>query len=50
MIYVEIELDGTLCQKKCSHYKTSEGFTDYNAIRNYFSDLGYTVGKIHSVR
>lgn len=50
VVYVEIELDGTLCPKRCPHYKTPEGFTDYNAIRNHFGELGYSVGKIHSVR
>lgn len=50
MIFVEIELDGVLCSKKCPNYRTSEGFTDYAAIRDYFRELGYNVEQICSVR
>ena len=48
--YVEIELNGVVCPKRCPRYTTPEGFSDPNQIREHFSDLGYTVGRIFSVR
>ena len=50
MFYVEIELDGVLCAKRCPRYKTPEGFSDHVAIRQHFTDLGYKVGRIDAVR
>ena len=50
MVFVEIDLDGVLCSKRCPHYRTSDGFTDYAAIRNYFGELGYNVGQIYAVK
>lgn len=46
MMYVEIQLDGVLCPKRCERYVDSEGFYDYGKIRSYFQSLGYTVGSI----
>lgn len=42
--HVEIELDGNLTTKRCPVLKKNDGSPDYQAIRAYFSDLGYTVG------
>lgn len=50
MFYVEIELDGVLCAKRCPRYKTPEGFSDHGAIRQYFAELGYKVGRIDAIR
>ncbi|QQG33781.1 hypothetical protein ZPAH1_orf00019 [Aeromonas phage ZPAH1] len=46
MIYVEIELNGVVCPKRCERYVDSNGFYDYNKIREYFTSLGYVVGSI----
>ena len=46
MIYVEVELDGVLCSKRCPKAVDGRGLTDYQAIRSYFEGLGYTVGSI----
>lgn len=46
MIYVEIELDGVLCAKRCPKAVDSRGLIDYQAIRTYFEGMGYTVGTI----
>ncbi|EMM7676189.1 hypothetical protein RIM32_004897 [Pseudomonas aeruginosa] len=46
MIYVEIELDGVLCSKRCPKALDERGLTDYQAVRAYFEDLGYAVGSI----
>lgn len=43
-VHVEIELDGVVCAKRCPAFKTPEGFQDHAAIREYFVDLGYSVG------
>lgn len=46
MIYVEIELDGALCSKRCPKAVDSRGLIDYQTIRTYFESMGYTVGTI----
>jgi len=46
MLYVEIELNGTLCAKRCPVFKTADGFVDTAAIRHYFGELGYQVGTL----
>ncbi|HEY9017720.1 MAG: hypothetical protein IBX55_15635 [Methyloprofundus sp.] len=47
---VEIELDGEISLKRCDAYRTEDGRADHQAIRDYFSKLGYQVGRILSVR
>lgn len=46
MFYVEIELDGVLCAKRCPRYYQDDGFVDRQAIRSYFTELGYQVGQV----
>lgn len=45
MMYVEVELDGVRCPKRCPIFKNERGY-DYNQIHNYFTNLGYSVGYI----
>lgn len=46
LFHVEIELDGVLCAKRCPRYYQDDGFVDRQAIRSYFTELGYQVGQV----
>ncbi len=46
MIYVEIELDGVVTAKRCPRQTDEHGLISFQAIRDYFSNLGYRVGTI----
>lgn len=45
-IYLSIELNGAIVPKRCEHFRTPEGFTDYGAIRRHFENQGFSVGSI----
>ena len=45
MVCVEIELDGVITTKESPYYKTSEGDVDTEEVRDYFTRLGYSVGR-----
>ena len=49
MIYVEIELDGVTCAKRCPNFRTDDGRPDFDAIREYFGSMGYSVGDVRLV-